>query len=336
MRRLAAGACALALALGLAGCGEREETLSPGETARFDLLLDYFPNADHAPIYAARSAGHFRTVGLDVRIRAPSSPSAPINQVAAGRADLAISYAPEVMRARDRGLAVVAVGALVQRPLTSIIALPESGIRRPSDLEGKRVGTAGIDYQGAYLRTILAEAGLQPDDVRQRDVGFDLVPALLTRRVDAVLGGFWNYEGVELEQRRRRPTVIRVDDAGVPRYDELVLVANADALERDGAGIRAFVAGLARGQRDLDRDPDRALRALLSDNRDLEPRLQREVVRRTAPLFRPPRGRPYGYQDPDEWRRFGEWMQDNRLIRPTTDPAQAFTNDFLPGRGLRR
>ncbi len=222
----------------------------------------------------------------------------------------------------------------MQRPLTSIISLPEAGIRRPADLEGKRVGTAGIDYQGAYLRTILRDAGVPAGRVDEKNLGFSLTPALLTRRVDAVLGAFWNYEGTELRLRGKRPSIIRVEDAGVPAYDELVLVANEDALERDAGRLRAFLAALARGTRDLRSDPDRAIRALLDANRDLDPRLQRAAVKVTLPLFSPERGRPYGYQDPREWMRFTAWMRENGLLRRFPDARRAFTNDLLPGQGL--
>ena len=157
MRTLACLA-ALAVALSAAGCGEKEDALGPSGSKSLELMLDYFPNADHAGIYAAQAAGHFKQAGLDVTIRQPPDPAAPIKQVAAGRVDLAISYEPEVLRARDQGLNVVSVAAIVQTPLTSIISLPEGKVRTPADLRGKTVGTAGIDYQSAYLSTILADA----------------------------------------------------------------------------------------------------------------------------------------------------------------------------------
>ena len=145
----------LLLAAVLAGCGEKEDVLEPQGSKHLELMLDYFPNADHAGIYAAQAGGDFEQAGLDVAIRQPPDPAAPLKQLSAGRVDLAISYEPEVLRARDQGLAVVSVGAIVQKPLTSIISLPEAKIREPADLRGKTVGTAGIDYQSAYLRTIL-------------------------------------------------------------------------------------------------------------------------------------------------------------------------------------
>jgi putative hydroxymethylpyrimidine transport system substrate-binding protein len=331
MRRLALLAlCALALA----ACGEKEDVLEPGSGEPFELMLDYFPNADHAGIYAAQAGGHFEQAGLNVEIRQPTDPAAPIKQVAAGRVDLAVSYEPELLRARDEGLHVKSVGALVQAPLTSIISLPQARIRGPADLRGKTVGTAGIDYQSAYLGTILVEAGVDPDSVRERNVGFGLTPALLTRKVDAVLGAFWNYEGTELRLRDRDPRIIRMERVGVPAYDELVLVANEDALERNEGAIRAFVAALARGTADLRDDPDRAIEGLLEANRDLDPRLQRAALEVTLPLFLPPGERPYGWQDPKEWNEFAAWMEQNDLTENVPDARDAFTNEFLPGEGL--
>ena len=324
----------LAMAVLAAGCGEKKDTITAGETREMSLLLDYFPNADHAGIYAAQAGGHFRDAGLEVAIRQPADPAAPIKQVVAGRVDLAVSYEPEVLRARDKGLKVVAVAALVREPLTSIVSLPGARIRSPKDLAGKTVGTAGIDYQSAYLRTILKDAGVDPAQVKERNVGFNLTPALLTGKVDAVLGAFWNYEGTELRQKGRKPRIIRVNDAGVPTYDELVLVANEDALDRDGDKIRAFIGALARGTKDLRASPDKGIQGLLEANRDLDPRLQREVVKVTLPLFLPEKGKPFGYQDPREWREFTRWARQNEIVRKLPDASGAFTNDFLPGSGL--
>ena len=323
---------ALVALLVLAGCGEKVDVLRPKTESQFQLMLDYYPNADHAPIYAAQAAGDFKAAGLDLKIRQPADPSAPIKQVAAGRVDLAVSYEPEVLRARSNGLHVVAVGALVRGPLTSIISLPKAKIAKPADLRGKTVGTAGIDYQHAYLQTILEQAGVPESSVKERNVGFNLVPALLTGKVDAILGGFWNVEAIDLKQRRKKPRVIRMDQAGVPDYDELVFVANADALETHGPLIRRFMSALARGSQTLARDPNAGVQALEKANRDLDPKLQETSVKATLPYFGPPSGKPYGWQDPKQWTRFAAWMQDNSLIK--TGGAGAATNRFLPGEGL--
>jgi putative hydroxymethylpyrimidine transport system substrate-binding protein len=254
--------------------------------------------------------------------------------VAAGRVDLAISYEPEVLRARDQGLKVVSVAALVQKPLTSIISLPKAKIAKPADLKGKTIGTAGIDYQEAYLKTILADAAVNPSTVKVRNVGFGFSPALITGKIDAALGAFWNYEGVDLRLRGKRPRIIRIEEAGVPTYNELVLVANADALKRDSDKIRAFIGAISRGTRDLRRDPSSAIEGLLKANPDLDPRLQRASVRVTLPLFFPPEGKPFGWQDPSQWDAFSAWMKENQLLENPPDPRSSFDNGLLPGAGL--
>ena len=332
MKLLVALACAAALLL--AACGEKEDVLGPTGSKQIELMLDYFPNADHAGIYAAQANGDFKDAGLEVEIRQPPDPAAPIKQVAAGRVDLAISYEPEVLRARDQGLAVVSVAALVQKPLTSIISLPNAKISEPADLEGKTVGTAGIDYQDAYLRAILSEAGVGPASVRVRNVGFGFSAALITGKIDAALGAFWNYEGQELKLRGKRPRIIRIYEAGVPTYNELVLVAYEDALERDGDNIRAFIGAISRGTRNLRRDPDSGIEGLLDANPDLDPELQRASVKVTLPLFFPPEGKPFGWQDPAQWDEFSAWMKDNQLLENPPDPTGSYDNGLLPGAGL--
>jgi putative hydroxymethylpyrimidine transport system substrate-binding protein len=333
MKLLAALACTAAV-LAAAGCGEKQDVLEPSGSKHVELMLDYFPNADHAGIYAAQAGGDFKEAGLDVAIRQPPDPAAPIKQVAAGRVDLGISYEPEVLRARDQGLKVVSVAALVQKPLTSIISLPKAKISQPADLKGKTVGTAGIDYQDAYLQAILADAGVNPDSVKERNVGFGFSAALITGKVDAALGAFWNYEGQELKLRGKRPRIIRIEKAGVPTYNELVLVANQDALKRGADKIRAFIGAVSRGTRDLRRDPNTAIDGLLKANPDLDPKLQRASVDVTLPLFFPPEGKPFGWQDPSQWDEFSAWMKENQLLDNPPDTAASFDNDLLPGAGL--
>ena len=167
MRRSLAVLVLLALAAAALGCGSKKDVTTPSGTQRVRLVLDYTPNPDHAGIYAAIREGDFRRAGLDVKPIVPSDPAAPLKLLAAGKADLAVSYEPEVLRARDKGLPVVAVAALVLVPLTSIVSLPSAGIHSAADLRGKTVGTAGIDYQSAYLQAVA------PADVKERNVGFD-------------------------------------------------------------------------------------------------------------------------------------------------------------------
>ena len=335
MSRLLTALALLATLSAIAACGEKEEATAPAATRSLDLMLDYFPNADHAGIYQAIAEGDFRRAGLDLKLRVPSDPAAPLKLVAAGKVDLAISYEPELLLARDKGLPVVSVAALVQEPLTSIISLGSANIDSVADLEGKKVGTAGIPYQSAYLRTIVESAGVDPDRVDQVDVGFNLVPAMVSKRVDATLGAFWNYEGVQLELERKDPKIIRIERAGVPTYNELVVVAKEDTLRNRGPLVRAFLQALAQGHLALRRDPTRGIDALLEANKDLERKLQTRVVRETLPTFFPKdSSKPFGYQDPRAWARYGDWLLEHHIVRKPPVIGQAITNEFLPGQGV--
>ena len=332
MRRLTLLIALLSAALLAAGCGEREEKLGASGERKLELMLDWVPNPDHAGIYAAQERGFFKTVGLDVALRRPPDPSAPIKQVAAGRVDLAISYEPEVLRARDEGQKVVAVGAVVPEPLTSVISLPPDDVPNASALRGKRIGTAGIDYQDAFLDAMLRRAGIDPADVKRQNVGFDLQKALLTKRVDATLGGFENVEVVELDLKKRNPTHFTVDEAGIPPYNELVLVTSETTLRDKRDEIRSFVGALSRGTRLAQRDPALAAAALVKANPGLDKRLALEGTKRTP--FAEPGRQPFGYQDPEQWMRFAEFMKTSRIIKGDVNVEEAFTNELLPGQGL--
>jgi putative hydroxymethylpyrimidine transport system substrate-binding protein len=316
----------IALAPGLTGCGEKSEEKASANTESLRLMLDFYPNADHAGIYMAEQLGYFADAGLDVSIHTPADPAAPIKQVAAGQTDLAISYEPEVLLAHAEGLDVVAVGAVVDRPLTSLIWLKKSGIRSIADLRGKSIGTAGIPYQTAYLKTILARVGLTLSDVETFNTSYSLLPALVGDRAQAIFGGFSNIEGIDLRLRGKDPVVTPVDRLGVPTYDELVLVANRSRLEDDPETIRLFLGALARGTAAAIEAPDAATQALLDANRELDPKLTRAEVDATLPLLS-----KRGTMDPAEWRAFIAWMQANGLIsdRPTT--AQVLSNAYLAG-----
>ena len=321
----------LALALTLAACGEKAEDTT-GSREGFGLTLDFYPNPDHAGIYMAQKLGYFEEAGLDLSIETPSDPAAPVKQVAAGRTDLAISYEPEVALAREQGLDVVAVAALVDRPLTSMIWLKDSGIGGIADLRGKTIATAGIPYQEAYLKTILARANLSPDDVKTVNVGLGLLPAIVGGKAQAILGGFRNVEGIDLRLRGKSPVVTPVDRLGVPTYDELVLVAQGERLSDDPEAIRLFIGALARGTAAAVGDPKLAASAVLDANKSLDPKTTSAEIAATLPLLEPSqKGRPFGYMNPGSWADFAGWMRDNGLISSLPATSDLLSNDYLPG-----
>ncbi|HET8754520.1 MAG TPA: ABC transporter substrate-binding protein, partial [Solirubrobacteraceae bacterium] len=285
----------------------------------------------------AQASGEYERAGLDVEFVTPPDAAAPLKLVEAGRVDLAISYEPDVMLARDEGADVVAVGALVQKPLTSLMSLGDKAITDPKQLAGKTVGTAGIPYQSAYLRTILDTAGVNPDSVKEVNVGFKLTQAMLSKKVDATIGAFWNVEGVQLEQAGRKPHILKMEDLGVPTYDELVLAAARDSLnETTGSKVRRFLQATARGYELVKADPSKGVDALLAANPDLDRKLTERSVTATVPVFFPEDSeRPFGWQEPAEWAAYEKWMRANDLLKPPVQGERApLTNEFLPGEGL--
>jgi putative hydroxymethylpyrimidine transport system substrate-binding protein len=321
--------CLLVLAFGLAACGSKSED-TKGEPEKLTLDLDFYPNPDHAGIYMAQEEGFFEEAGLNVAIDAPTDPSAPIRDVAAGRADLAITYEPEVMLAREKGLDVVAVAALVNQPLTSLIWLKKSGIKGVPDLKGKTVSYAGIPYQEAFLKTILARAKVPSSAVKAVNVGFGLLPSLVSGSAQAMLGGYSNVEGVDLRERGKQPVITPVDQLGVPTYDELVFVARRSTLAEQGQKIRLFISALKRGTEAAVKNPKAASEAILAANSGLEPKLTEAEIAATLPLLGArTAGKPYGYMVPKEWEAFGAWMRDEELIAELPKAAELLTNSYL-------
>jgi putative hydroxymethylpyrimidine transport system substrate-binding protein len=338
MKRVPLIAVAALTCLALSACGEKKEAVSPasGSTQSLTLMLDWFPNADHVGIYQALAGGEFSAAGLDVHVQVPSDPAAPLQLLAAGKVDLAISYEPEVMLARNRGEPLVSVAAIVQKPLTSIVSIGSRHIKRPAQLRGKRVGDAGIPYQHAYLTTVLQHAGIPQDKVREINVGSNLVPAMLSGRVDATLGAYWNYEAIQLQQLGKHPNVIHMDKVGVPTYNELVVVARANELTNHGEVVRRFVQALARGYEAVRANPSAAVDNLVKANPGLNRKLQLASVKATLPDYFPSggdAGRPWGWQDPTQWTTYGQWMLGQHLISGPNAFVDASTNELLAGQG---
>jgi putative hydroxymethylpyrimidine transport system substrate-binding protein len=294
---------ALALLACLAGCGDDGGT---GGSGRGTLALDFQPNPVHAGVYAA--------TGVDVRVPAASTDS--LKLLAAGRADMAVVDIHDLGLARERGSDVVGVGALVQRPLAAVIA-SASEVRRPRDLEGRRVGVTGLPSDDAVLRAVVEHDGGDPERVRRVTIGFSAVPSLIAGNVDAVVS-FWNAEGVALRRRGVRTREFRVDDYGAPRYPELVLAVKRETLDERPELVDAMLAALARGTRTALRDREAALDELVRESGADEP-LLRAQFEAVAPALRPPLR--LDREALEGWARFDEGFG---ILRRAPDVERAF------------
>lgn len=293
------------------------------------VTLDWTPNPDHVGLYYARDEGLFAKAGLDVAIRAPSDPSASLKLVALGKTDLAVSYEQEVFFAAAKKLPVLAVAAVVPQPLNSIMAI-DSKIKRVADLRGRSVGVTGVPSDYASLDTALSQAGLVRGDVRVVRLGYSLLPALLSHRVDAVIGVYRNVEGIELERRGFRPTIIPLNRAGIPFYDELVLVASSTRLHSDPVyadTVQRFVRALRLGTAAARSHPQRSL-AILRKVTGSEAGFLARATPATLALLAGTHG--VGCLRTSEWQRFGAWLVDRNLLEKPVATTSVMTMRFLP------
>jgi putative hydroxymethylpyrimidine transport system substrate-binding protein len=280
MRRALLPLAAL-LALALAGCGGGGESGGPRPVT---LVLDFTPNAAHAGIYAAVANHRDRKHDVELTIRQPTASSDSLRLLAAGRADMAVADIHDLGLARERGEDLVGVGALVQRPLASVIAGPK--VTRPRQLEGKRVGVTGAPSDDAVLRAVVQGDGGNILRVRKVTIGFNAVPALVTRKVAAVTA-FWNAEGVILKRRGLTTHEFRVDQFGAPRYPELVLVVRHEDLRADSKLVHDTLAALEDGTRDALSDRAAAVKEVASAAQ-AKPDLIAAELDAIAPALSPP------------------------------------------------
>lgn len=321
---------AVGVAAGLTLTGRMTLGLAAQDPTNVSLALDWYPNANHAGLYLAQSRGYFEDAGLAVDIYTPADPAAALQTVGAGRDTFGISYHSEILFAREQAVPVVSVAALVQHPLNSLMMLEESRIERPSDLVGGTVGTAGLSSDDAYLRTMLEEDGASLDDVEIVNVGFDLLPAVLSGRVDAVIGTYWTHETILAEQQGEPVRYLRVEEWGVPDYYELILAAGEDTIAEQGEAISSFLGALQHGYNDAMVDPDAALEVLLEASPDLDEGVEREGLDLLIPLWTSNGEVAFGTQTAERWDAFGTWMKDQDLLGEDVDISAAWNGELLP------
>ncbi|MEX0621343.1 MAG: ABC transporter substrate-binding protein [Solirubrobacterales bacterium] len=330
MKKLALLCFALVAAFAITACGTKSEDVTPVRE-EFRVALDWYANPDHAGFFVAEDRGYFEDAGLDVSLDSPTDPSLPIKLVAAGRTDLAISYEPEVLLARQQGLDVVSVATIVGVPLTSMIWLDKSKIRNVAGLRGKTISTAGIPYQDAYLGTILERAGLSESDVKKVGVGQGLLPSIISGRAQATLGPLWNIEGVDLKLSGLKPVISPVDQLGVPNYSELVLVANSSRVADDPEPIELFLKALERGTADAVAMPGMATETVIAANEGLDRKTTTAQMRVTLPLLAQRNGdKPFGYMDTARWQTFIDWAVESEVLTAPQRAVDVLSNALLP------
>ncbi|MBN9026864.1 MAG: ABC transporter substrate-binding protein [Rhizobiales bacterium] len=295
--RLAAFGLATALTIGSAQAADK-----------LTVLLDWFYNPDHAPLVIAKEGGFFEKHGLDVEMIAPADASAPPRLVAAGQADIAITYQPDLMLQVKEGLPLTRIGTLIETPLNALIALKDGPIKTLADLKGKKVGYSVASLQNAYIGAVLASVGLSEKDVEMVNVNFNLSTSLMSGQVDAVIDGYRNVELIQLGLEGKPGIAFYLEEHGVPAYDELIYVTRNEL--RDDPRMVRFLAAVEDATIFLTNHPEEALAMFLKSHKDLDDQLNRDSFLATLPRF----AKGPAALDIGRYARFAEFMKARGLL----------------------
>jgi putative hydroxymethylpyrimidine transport system substrate-binding protein len=278
-------------------------------TQKFSLLLDWFVNPDHAPLFAAKYIGAFDRAGLDVDLIAPTDPDLPPKLLAAGKADAALSYQTQLYLLVDQGLPVRRTGTLVNKPLNTLTALGGRGIKKIADFKGKKIGYSVAGVEDVLIATMLASAGLKLSDVTLVNVNFALVTSLMSHEVDGVIGTYRTYEDIQLQQAGLNPIIFFPEDYGVPPSDELIIMSNASGV--DDPRLPAFLGAVQEGAGYLVKHPEEIWTKFLKDQPTLNDKLDKTSWFTLPPYFAQD---PF-YLDEPRYTDYRDFMLKNGLIK---------------------
>jgi ABC-type nitrate/sulfonate/bicarbonate transport system substrate-binding protein len=306
---------AVAAAL-LAGCGEGSGSETTGEAERpqayrsLSLALDGLSGPETAGIATAYATYQFDEAAFKVFISSPAAPVRTVPYVARRTVDLGVAHGPQVAMAQEEGVPIVAIGSIVPEPTMAMIWLEKSKINDIADLKGKTIGIPGVPFQKDFLAYVLEQAGLKPSEVKVKWSGYDLVPDLISGRVDAIFGGSWNVEGAELEARGLDPVITRAPELGLPPFDELVLIAREDRALKDAELFEEFMAAVEEGTAGAIETPAAAIRGIdMTGAEGVGRKVAEAEVEATLPLLS-----KTGELDQEQAADLVEWMREQGML----------------------
>lgn len=315
---IAAAALFLTLPNGCGGGSGSAAPAAPPVTRELDLTLDGYPGPENVALLMAEERGYFEHAHLKVWIRTPQSRLRPLDYVAGGDVALAVSHQPQVVLAADRKAPVVAVGSLISQPTAALIWLKKSKIGGIAGLTGKTIAITGLRFEEELLERALARAGLSRGDVRIERADYELVPALLGGRADAILGS-WNIEGAELRARGLNPVIAKVQSLGIPAYEELVLAARSERLAKEPGVLRRLMSAVARGAAAAAEDPSAAADLIARLRAEKVSRTLKAEVAATVPLLS-----ETGQMSSGRAIRLVDWMREQGMIESELSASDLF------------
>ncbi|MBA3661181.1 MAG: ABC transporter substrate-binding protein [Gammaproteobacteria bacterium] len=276
---------------------------------KLSVALDWFINPDHAPLIVAQQQGFFKEQGLEVELLSPSDPTDPPKWVTAKKADIGITYEPEFMEQVDHGLPLIRIGTLIDKPLDCIVALKESGIKTVEDLKNKKIGMSSSGLTGLMLRSTLAKAHIKANEVELVNVRYNLMQALLSKKVDAVTGMMRNFEVPQLESLGHPLVTFFPEDHGVPNYSVLIFIAHTAQI-KDNRFPR-FLAAIKKAVEYLDNHPQQTWEDFIKIHPESNNAVNKEAWFSTLPYF----AEDPGALNSNDWRKFAEFMFNNKMIK---------------------
>ena len=281
-------------------------------TQTFTLILDWFPNVDHLPIYVARHQGYFSQEGLEINIISPSETADALKHTAAGKMDIAISYEPQTIIAAARGLEIVTFGRLIEHSLSTLLFMKGKGINTPKDLEGKKIG-----YTVPGLMDVLLEAFAKLNNIKQYtavNVGFSIVQSLTAEKVDAVMGPFKTYETVTMTNRGYEVAYFELEKWGIPDYDELIFVTSKKSMKKNRAALTRFKKTIDRAIVYVRANPQQALQYYFEEVPEADRRTETDAFKLTLPYY----ARDQKI-DVERWQQFSDFAFKYGLIEKAVD-----------------
>ncbi len=293
-----------------------DQTTSPSSAKQtLRLMLDWFPNVDHLPVYVAREKGFFNAQGISVEIISPSETADALKLAATGNVDLAVSYQPQTIIAADQGLALKVVAPLVRHPLTTLLYLADTGFDHPQDLSGKKIGYTVPGLMDVLLHAFASINRI--DDYTPVNVGFTILPALVSGQVDAVMGPFKTYETVGMAQHGYKAAFFELEKWGIPDYEELIFVCSPAILKEKQDAIKGFVLAMEQAFAHVAAYPEKSLALYLDAVPQADKKMETDAFALTRPYFATTLG-----HDPDKWQAFADFARMHGLIQNQVDAAR--------------
>ena len=276
------------------------------------LILDWFPNVDHLPIYAARQQGLFAEEGLEIKIISPSDTADGLKMAASGNVDIAVSYEPQTIIAAARGLDVMVFARLIEHPLTTLLFLKDSGMQSPKDLEGKKIG-----YTVPGLMDVLLSAFAKVNDIqdyRAINVGFAIVQSLTANKVDAVMGPFKTYETVTMAHKGYEVGYFELEKWGIPDYDELIFITSKKNMLKNQAAMAGFRRVMDRAITQVRQNPQQAFKDYLKQVPEADRKIESDAFKLTLPYYA-----THQQLDVNQWQLFADFALKYGLIDKKVD-----------------